>query len=501
MNASGAARSSNTASPAVAPSGTAKSKRLVRFIRVRLSRKLWATYRVFQRNPFPRVLAMLLGGYMAGAAANGALPTGAQVTSGQATVNTPTANQMTITQGSQRATLNWQSFNIGAGNTVQFVQPGASSVALNRVVGNNPSSIYGNLNANGQVFLLNPQGVYFSSTARIDTGAFVASTLSLSDADFNAGVLTLRGTGNGLVRNQGQIKVAPGGFALLAGAQVVNEGTISAAGASVGLAAGSRVAIDRHGDGLVTFQVEAGALGASVSNSGTIAADGGRVALTAHDADAAMATVVNQSGIVRANTVSESNGIITLSGGPAGIVQVTGTLQAAGTEAGQTGGTIKVLGDKVGLFDGTRIDASGQAGGGTVLVGGNFQGKGPEQNASATYVAPDARINADAVQSGKGGTVIVWADNTTRFYGDIGARGGSMAGDGGFAEVSGKQYLVFQGTVDASAPKGKAGTLLLDPTDIRVVVRSTLPPRMSCCRPKTTSHSKPSFPCPWPVSV
>ena len=130
MNASGASRSSNTASPAGASHGSAKSKRLVRFIRIRLSRKLWATYRVFQRNPFPRVLALLLGGYMAGAAASGALPTGAQVTSGQATVNTPTANQMTITQGSQRATLNWQSFNIGAGNTVQFVQPGASSVAL-----------------------------------------------------------------------------------------------------------------------------------------------------------------------------------------------------------------------------------------------------------------------------------------------------------------------------------------------------------------------------------
>jgi hypothetical protein len=109
-----------------------------------------------------------------------------------------------------------------------------------------------------------------------------------------------------------------------------------------------------------------------------------------------------------------------------------------------------------------------EAGGGTALVGGNFQGQGPEQNASYTYMAPDAKINADAGTSGNGGTVIVWADRTTRYFGDISARGGTMAGDGGFAEVSGKESLVFRGTADLRAPYGKTGTLLLDPKNITI---------------------------------
>ena len=129
---------------------------------------------------------------------------------------------------------------------------------------------------------------------------------------------------------------------------------------------------------------------------------------------------------------------------------MSGTLDASGLEAGQVGGTVKLLGEKVGLFDGARVDASGSAGGGEVLVGGNFQGKGPEPNAKRTYVDANARITADATRSGDGGRVIVWADEVTGFYGDISARGGSESGDGGFVEVSGKNSLEFRGTVDLS---------------------------------------------------
>ncbi|MDP2694138.1 MAG: hypothetical protein Q8O58_04630, partial [Gallionella sp.] len=127
------------------------------------------------------------------------------------------------------------------------------------------------------------------------------------------------------------------------------------------------------------------------------------------------------------------------------------------------------LGDKVGLFDHASINVSGDAGGGTVLVGGDYQGKNPSvQNASATYVSPDASIKADAITSGNGGKVIVWADDVTRFGGNISARGGANSGDGGFVEVSGKHYLDFLGVVNTLAPAGKAGTLLLDPSDITI---------------------------------
>src|SRR5205814_4501252 len=137
-------------------------------------------------------------------------------------------------------------------------------------------------------------------------------------------------------------------------------------------------------------------------------------------------------------------------------------------DAGTTGGTVKVLGDKVGLFDGTRIDASGEAGGGTVLIGGNAHGSGPERNASQTIVAKDAAIDADAVATGDGGKVIVWSDRATKFHGAISARGGAASGNGGFAEVSSKDFLAYRGHADLSAPRGRAGTLLLDPASLTI---------------------------------
>src|SRR5438874_2224167 len=144
---------------------------------------------------------------------------------------------------------------------------------------------------------------------------------------------------------------------------------------TVALAAGDRVSLDMIGDGLIRVNVDQAALNASAVNAGTIQADGGRVILTAHSANALLDTVVNNSGIIRAHSLVERNGEIILDGGTAGVVSNTGTLTVVGTDAGSTGGTVKVLGQYVGLFDGSKIDASGDAGGGAVLVGGNYQGK------------------------------------------------------------------------------------------------------------------------------
>jgi hypothetical protein len=160
--------------------------------------------------------------------------------------------------------------------------------------------------------------------------------------------------------------------------------------------------------------------------------------------------------------------VIRLEGGETGVVAVSGTLDASGYSNGQTGGTVKVLGDKVGLFAGARIDASGDAGGGTVLVGGNWQGSGNEQRASATFIDADARIKADAVTIGNGGKVAAWSDESTRYYGTISAKGGSASGHGGNAEVSGVGFLDYSGTADLTAAHGNAGSLLLDPTNITI---------------------------------
>ncbi len=205
-----------------------------------------------------------------------------------------------------------------------------------------------------------------------------------------------------------------------------------------------------------------------VDNAGTIEAHGGRVLLTANAAEGLVDNLINMDGVVQAHSVAEVNGEIVLMGGDGGAVSVAGVLDASGRDAGETGGAVKVLGERVGLFDGARVDVSGANGGGEALIGGNYQGKGAEPNAKATYVASAATIAADAVVEGDGGKVIVWADENTRFKGAISAKGGEASGDGGFAEVSGKRTLDFGGTVDLTAKKGGGGELLLDPNNITI---------------------------------
>lgn len=437
--------------------------RAVRSVVVRLSRKLTATYRIRTGRWLPRLLLALLAPY---AGPSLALPNGMEVVSGQASASTPTAQSMVITQGSQKAILNWQSFNIGAGQSVQFVQPNSAAVALNRILGQDPTAIYGSLSANGQVFLINPAGVMFAPTAQVNVGGLVASSLAISNEDFSAGRYVFSGTGTGSVVNHGSLQAAHGGYVALLGAQVSNTGSITASAASVALGAGSRITLDPSGSGLVKFSVDAAAVNAAAANSGVIVADGGQVVMAASALGDALATVVNHSGVIRATSATERDGLIVLSGGTRGVSRVSGTLDASGTAPGQHGGTIKVLGDTVALEGGARLDASGQAGGGTVLVGGNYQGRGPEQNATLTLVAPDAVIDASARDAGNGGKVVVWSDQATGFYGTVKATGGAQGGDGGFVEVSGKQSLAFEGTADLSAAQGQAGTLLLDPLNI-----------------------------------
>src|SRR6267143_143602 len=379
----------------------------------------------------PRVIALAVGAallpwtFLSPAYADVApstLPTGGTVTAGSASISSSGSN-MQITQGSNSAILNWQSFSIGSAAWVNFSQPSSSAIALNRVLGNNPSEIFGRLTANGQVFLTNPNGVLFAPSASVEVGALFATTLSIADKDFLAGRYNFYNAGGaGSVINQGHI-VTANGYAALAGPRVRNDGIIVASAGTVALAAGDRVSLDMIGDGLISVSVDQAALNASAINAGRLQADGGTVLLTARSANALLDTVVNNSGVIRAHSLVERNGEVILDGGSAG---------------------------------------------GNVLVGGNYQGKGTEQNAHATYLAKDTTVNADAVSRGNGGTVVVWSDGATRYYGSISARGGVQDGNGGSVEVSG-HTLSFGGTVDASAPKGTVGRLLLDPDDITIV--------------------------------
>ncbi|HVJ24270.1 MAG TPA: filamentous hemagglutinin N-terminal domain-containing protein, partial [Burkholderiales bacterium] len=237
-------------------------------------------------NTDPRSLVLAVGAALLPWGTAHALPTGENVVAGDVTVARPTSQSMQINQATQKGIVNWNSFSIGASEHVNISQLNSTSVLLNRVVGNNPSEIFGRLTANGQVFLVNPNGVLFAPGASVEVGSLFASTLSISNQDFLAGRYQFSREGNaGSVVNQGTIITADG-YTALVGPQVRNDGIIIARKGTVALAAADRVSLDLIGDGLISINVDQAALNASIINTGRIEADGGSVLLTARSANA-----------------------------------------------------------------------------------------------------------------------------------------------------------------------------------------------------------------------
>ncbi|MBV9190563.1 MAG: filamentous hemagglutinin N-terminal domain-containing protein, partial [Betaproteobacteria bacterium] len=393
----------------------------------------------FERSALTASVLLAFGVLPAYALDPNALPTGGQVAAGSAAISQAGAH-MDVNQGTPKAVINWSTFNIGSSASVNFAQPSSSSVVLNRVMSSSGGSeILGRMSANGQVFLVNPSGVYFGRTAQVDVGALVSSTLGISDSNFLAGRYTFANNGTAApITNEGTIRAADGGYVAMLAPEVRNQGVIAARLGTVALAAGNRVTLDISGDRLLSLAIDEAALNALVENRGAIRADGGMVFLGARSAGDLASTVVNNTGLIQATSVSMHDGVIRLEGGERGVVADSGTLDASGRGAGEHGGTVKVLGDKVSVSSGATIDASGDLGGGTVLVGGNFHGSGPEQNAYSTLVA--GAIKADALMKGDGCKVAVWSSDYTQFTGTISARGGATAGDGGSIEVSSKVH-------------------------------------------------------------
>ncbi|MFC4299877.1 GLUG motif-containing protein [Castellaniella hirudinis] len=286
-----------------------------------------------------------------------ALPGGGVVGAGSATLATNGAT-LTVTQQSQNATINWQNFNIGANAAVNFVQPNSSAIALNRVVGSDGTQILGRMNANGQVWVLNPNGVLFGSGAQVNVGGLVASTLGMSDADFMAGKRTFSGNGGSVV-NQGTINA--GSVALLGG-RVSNEGVIVARLGTAALGAGKQVTLDFAGDQLLGMQVDQGALQALAANKGLIQADGGTVLMSAKAKDALLDTVVNNTGIIQARTLENRAGRIVLLGdADGGTVHVGGTLDAGAPDGGN-GGFIETSGAHVQVADSATVTTKAKSG-------------------------------------------------------------------------------------------------------------------------------------------
>ncbi|MFA5123188.1 filamentous hemagglutinin N-terminal domain-containing protein, partial [Zavarzinia sp.] len=350
-------------------------------------------------------LVVLIGATPAGYAN----PTGGTVAAGSASIASAPGT-VTVEQSSQRAVIDWQDFSIGGGETTRFIQPGPDSVTLNRVTGSNASVIQGTLTANGNVFLVNPNGVLVGAGARIDVGGLVATTSDIADNAFMAGSgLFDMPTSNGAasVVNDGTITVADHGLAALVAPTVANNGTIAARLGTVALGSAETFTVDLAGDGLISFDtgqpVARAAGGTQVSNAGTIDAAGGTVILTAGQASAVVDRAIDMTGVVSAAGVATDGGTIVLTGGD-GETAVSGTLDVS--SATGRGGTIEVTGGDVGVIGTARLDATGANGGGTIRVGGGKQGSGPTPHAKTTTVAAGATLDASALTQGDGGTVI-----------------------------------------------------------------------------------------------
>lgn len=416
-----------------------------------------------------------------------ARPTGGVVVAGSAAIG-QTANTTTINQSTQRAAVNWQSFDVGSQQRVDFRQPSASAMTLNRVLGPDPSRIAGRIDANGQVVLVNQSGVTFFKGAQVNTNGLMVSAIGITNQNFMAGkmVFDQPGNPNARVENQGTITVREAGLAALVAPQVANSGVINAKLGHVVLAGAKTATLDLYGDGLLSLDVSnqvmqapVGADGkpvtALVTNTGVIVADGGTVQLTARAADGVVQNLVNAGGKIRAATVGNSAGTVAL-GGVGGSIVVEGQLSAPGRAPGTVGGNIEIATTgNVTIASSAQINASGKAGGGVVAVGTTLaRAKGgpsvtPTVVAANVTVQPGASIAANATGTGNGGTVTVLSAGLTRMDGNIAANGGPSGGNGGFVETSGPMLGIGSGaSINVGASLGILGTWLLDPFDIDI---------------------------------
>lgn len=347
-------------------------------------------------------------------------PMGGNVVGGSATITSGLPGQLTINQSSDRAVINWDSFNIGHDATTEFVQPGVTSLAVNRVtgVGQDPTQILGTLRANGRVMVLDRNGVVFGKDARVDVGGIVASTGDVDSAAVMSGSdrLVLTNSGNGTVANHGRITAAEGGLAALVAPNVINDGVITARVGRVALASGDKVTLDLYGDNLIEMEVSGTAQHAAITQSGTINAEGGLVQISASTAKGVVDNVVNLDGVTTVSSVSQRGGRIVLSGGT---VNVRGTVNANGRQ----GGSVRT--------DAERLD-----------------------------VASTANVTADSTAGEAAGRIDLLASESASFEGTVSARGAQGTG---FIDTSAPAV-----NFGATASVLSTGEWLIDPLNITI---------------------------------
>ena len=371
------------------------------------------------------------------------LPQNGQVVGGDASFDYSTPSELHVQQNTDRVVINWDSFNIGQNALTEFHQPNSSSLAVNRVtgVGQDSTQILGMLKANGNVMVLDRNGVLFGQNSTVDVGGLIVTTGEIDTNAVMAGGSTLEITNIGTdsqIINEGQINISDAGLAAFVAPQIINNGIIQAKTGRVQIGAANSATIDLYGDGLLELAVDAGLEDALIENNGQIIADGGTVHISAVAAKDVVDNVINIDGIITVSSATQVGGKIILEGAN---THISGSLHA-----------------------------DGMTGGGEIYVGGGLKGQGPIHHADMVTLTTDAVVTANATDNGDGGDIILWSDSHTDAAGVFEAKGGVNGGDGGFIETSskGRLHVEEHTIVDISAAQGDGGEWLLDPEDILI---------------------------------
>ena len=401
------------------------------------------------------------------APAANALPTNGQVVAGQASIN-QAGNVMNINQSTQRAVINWDSFNVGKNATVNFNQPNANSSTLNRVNSASKSMIDGAVRSNGQVIFVNPNGVVFGKGAEVNTGGLVATTMDIKDSDYMSGKMHFSGGESGKVINKGTITAnGVNGYIALMAPEVKNQGVLIANisnSNTIALVSGTKVTLSFNGSQLTDISVDASAINSLISNKHAIIANGGQIIIAANAASNLKASVINNTGTINSDSITTSGGKVFLT---AGTVNQNGTVSA--NSETQNAGQVVISGNQIKLNESSKTTATGATSGGQILIGKTSANTAQSQvNADVVTVAKGAIVDASATQNGNGGSISIWSQVQTTVAGTLKAMGGAISGNGGNIDTSSAKTVTYGSSlvVDTTAPHGKTGNWTTDPLTI-----------------------------------
>ncbi|MDP3886517.1 GLUG motif-containing protein, partial [Hydrogenophaga sp.] len=385
-------------------------------------------------------------------------PIGGQVTAGEGVIS-QTVNTTNINQTSQNLSLSWDKFNIAPHEVVNFVQPNSAAIAVNRIFDTNGSQILGQINANGKIYLINPNGILFGLGAQINVGGLVASTLNMSDASLNSSIRSFSGAGTGSITNQGTINTPEGGYVAFLGSTVSNQGSINAPLGTVALGAGSAATLTFDNNSLVQLQIDQSTLNNLAENKQLIKADGGMVIMSAGAKDSLLASVVNNTGVIEAQTLHNKSGVITLMGGmEAGTTYVAGTLDASAPVSGN-GGFIETSAAHVKIADGIAITTSAANGkSGTWLIDPADFTISAAGTGTVTGGTPSGDISNTTLQNALATTDV----NILSSQGSTAAGSGDINVNADVAWSANKLTLTAAHSINVNAVMTASGTSTLD---------------------------------------